>query len=67
MAADIDRRYYVEKMYSGPAWKQKVKRMSDGQIFAIYMREKHKQEAEEVVKKVAKKVNKPLTNDDIPF
>jgi len=61
VAADIDRRSYVAKMYPGPAWKKKVKKMPDGQIFAIYMREIDKQEA---AKKAAKKA---FTNDDIPF
>ncbi len=63
MAADIDRRGYVEKMYAGPNWKKKVAKMSDGQIFAIYMRDRQKQEAELAAKKAASKAS----NDDIPF
>ncbi len=64
MAADIDRRGHVEKMYSGPSWKRKVANMSDGQIFAIYTRDMRKKEAELAAKKAAKKAT---NNDDIPF
>jgi len=60
MAPEIDKRGYVEKMYSGPGWKKKVAQMPDGQIFAIYTRDQRKKEAE---KKAAKKA----PNDDMPF
>lgn len=68
MAADIDRRYYVEQMYPGPTWKKRVANMPDNQVFAIYMREQKKVEAQLEEMKAAKKVvNQAATNDDIPF
>ncbi len=62
--AEINKRGYVEQMYSNPSWKRRVANMSDGQVFAIYMRDWRKKEAEQAAKKAA---NKPATNDDIPF
>lgn len=40
---DIEqKRAFVGEMYKSPGWKSKVRKMSDAQIFAIYMREQHK-------------------------
>lgn len=40
---DIEqKRAFVGEMYPGEGWKSKVRKMSDAQIFAIYMREQHK-------------------------
>lgn len=39
--ANIER-MEVAAMYSGPSWKAKVKKMSAGQIHAIYMKEQEK-------------------------
>lgn len=37
---DIEsKRAWVEDMYPGPRWKAKVRKMSDAQVVAIYMRE----------------------------
>jgi hypothetical protein len=57
-------RQVVYDMYPGLEWKKKVKRMSDAQVIAIYLKEKNK-------KKPSR--NKPLKDkpadpsDDIPF
>lgn len=41
--SDIEqKRAFVGEMYSSPGWKRKVRKMSDAQVFAIYMREQHK-------------------------
>jgi hypothetical protein len=40
---DIERRRaWVADMYPGPKWKSKVKKMSDAQVTAIYLREQNK-------------------------
>lgn len=53
----------VIAMYSGPSWKKKVMKMSDGQVFAIYKKHQAKLEKEKLDAK------KPKTDDnpDIPF
>ena len=60
--SDIDvKRAYVADLYPGPGWKEKVKKMPESQILAIYLRESSKP---------PKKNNKPKEsgkNDDIPF
>lgn len=60
--ADInEKRSYVENMYDGPRWKNKVRHMSDIQVTAIYLKEKSK-EAEGTQPKPKKE-----TDDEIPF
>lgn len=51
MSDMIQKRDYVNGLYSGPGWKAKVRRMTDAQVIAIYLREhtkeqeaKHKQD-----------------------
>ncbi len=39
-------RDYVSNMYPSSDWKTRVANMPKGQIFAIYMRDKHKKEEE---------------------
>lgn len=36
------KRDWVAKLYPGPNWRRKVRRMSDAQVVAIYMREHDK-------------------------
>lgn len=56
---DIERkRDFVASLY-GPKWKAKVKRMSDDQVIAIYLKEKKKAEEKD------SKESKP--DGDIPF
>ena len=50
MTAD-QRRDYVAQMYPTTVWKSRVAHMPDGQIFAIYMRDRDKKEAELAAKK----------------
>jgi len=46
--ADTDRmRAYVSNLYSGPNWKQKVARMPDNQVTAIYLKHERDGEASE--------------------
>lgn len=54
-------RSYVSDLYDGPRWKRKVERMHDGQVMAIYFREKEK----EAEKRKAEK--KKGQSGDIPF
>jgi hypothetical protein len=35
------KRVFVGALYPGDKWKAKVRKMSDAQVFAIYMREQH--------------------------
>lgn len=71
MSDDIHhKRDYVVSLYSGPRWREKVSKMSDAQVVAIYLREHNKPTAER---------DKPLHEapqlqeeqesgaDDIPF
>jgi hypothetical protein len=53
---DIEaKRDYVSKMYDRPGWKRQVRKMSDSQIVAIYLRELAKGE---------EKPKKPKESDD---
>lgn len=57
---DIEmKRAFVEDLYNGPSWKRRVKKMSDGQIVAIYIREQEK-------KGEPKKHKKEESTDDPP-
>lgn len=42
IVTDQQKRAYVAEMYPSANWKKKVAKMSDAQVFAIYMREQHK-------------------------
>lgn len=42
----VDMRTYVTKAYPGERWKNKVKKMPDAQVTAIYFRLKAKEEKE---------------------
>lgn len=55
-------RDFITSLYPGPKWKKKVKKMSDAQVTAIYMREQNNPKA-----KKKRKRNKESGNDDIPF
>lgn len=62
--SDIERkRSYVASLYPGPKWKNRVLKMPDSQVVAIYMREKAKEG--EVKAKVKKE--KESSDDGIPF
>lgn len=61
MSDDIEiKRTYVADLYPGPRWKEKVKKMSDAQVIAIYLREHERPHKEN---------DKPKESgdDDIPF
>ena len=60
MINDVEKRRYVEKMYSGPSWKKRVFKMPDDQIFAIYMREQEKKVAAPKEAKPALPINNTL-------
>lgn len=52
------KRAFVADLYPGPGWKQKVKKMPDSQVIAIYLREQGKPHNDKP---------KEGENDDIPF
>lgn len=52
-------RDFVAKLYSGPKWKRKVKKMTDAQVLAIYLKAKRQPKQE--------KKPKESTDDGIPF
>lgn len=57
---DLERkREFVASLYDGPKWKAQVKRMPDGQVIAIYLKEKKKAEEKN------SKESKP--DEDTPF
>ncbi len=61
MSPSEQQRLYVDAMYPSPRWKQKVSRMTDAQVYAIYMRTIQKEHE-------AKETKKKTDNDqDIPF
>lgn len=39
-------REYVAKMYPGRGWQKKVKKMSDAQVLAIYIKDKNAKKKE---------------------
>lgn len=55
---EVDKRAYVAALYPSRRWKQKVERMSDAQVTAIYLREINKPQKEEPKKE---------GDDEIPF
>lgn len=56
---EVDKRAFVAALYPSRRWQQKVERMSDAQVTAIYLREQNKP---------PKQDDKPKEgNDDIPF
>lgn len=59
---EVDKRAYVADLYSGPGWKEKVGKMSDAQVIAIYLRESSKPQ-----KPKNDKPKESGQNDDIPF
>lgn len=60
MSNDIAiKRAFVEGLYPGPRWKQKVRKMPDAQVVAIYLREQGKPPKQDKPKESG--------NDDIPF
>jgi hypothetical protein len=62
---EVDKRAYVAALYPGPGWKTKVRKMSDAQVTAIYLRESSKPPKP----KSEPKNDKPKESgeDDIPF
>lgn len=59
MSDDIHRkRAFVSDLYSGPGWKSKVKKMSDKQVVAIYLKEQAKADTPKPKKE---------GGDEIPF
>lgn len=44
MTPEAAYRQFVSDMYSGRRWKQKVARMSDAQIYAIWVKEQEKKD-----------------------
>lgn len=69
MSNDIHRkRDYVLSLYSGPRWREKVSKMSDAQVVAIYLREHNKPTAEhDKPLHEAPKPEQESGSDDIPF
>jgi hypothetical protein len=53
------KRAFVAEMYPGEGWQKKVRKMSDKQVFAIFMREQHKAKKEEP--------KKESNSDEFPF
>lgn len=53
------KRAFVADLYPGPNWKRQVRKMSDAQVIAIYLREQNKPHDPKPPKE-----NNP---DDIPF
>jgi hypothetical protein len=65
--SDIDqKRDYVEGLYTGPGWKVKVRKMSDAQVVAIYLRETNKAK-DRAANKPKPEKPKESGSDDIPF
>lgn len=62
----VDERAFVAAMYDGPGWKQKVREMSDAQVFAIYSKEMEKQQSRGDKPKAVHR-DETTTQDDIPF
>ena len=64
MSDDIHhKRDFVVGLYSGPRWREKVRKMTDAQVIAIYMREHNKVEKP----KAQPEAKKESKADDIPF
>lgn len=55
------KRTFVADLYPGPRWKEKVRKMPDSQVIAIYLREQGKPP------KNAKPKESGGGTDDIPF
>lgn len=67
MSSDIDRkRGFVDSLYPGPRWKKRVRKMSDAQVVAIYMREQAKAR-ERAAKKPPDQIEESDSDDEIPF
>jgi hypothetical protein len=58
---DVDKRAFVADLYPSRRWKQKVTRMSDAQVTAIYLREQAKIQSPQQDKP------KEDGDNDIPF
>lgn len=56
---EVDKRAFVAALYPSRRWKQKVERMSEAQVVAIYLREQNKSSEQDKPKESG--------NDDIPF
>lgn len=54
----MQERSIVSQMYDGPRWKKKVKKMSDAQVHAIYMKN---------LEKMTEERQKKAESDDLPF
>jgi hypothetical protein len=54
------KRTYVEKLYSSPKWKKRVRAMEDAQVIAIYMRERNRPPTKKAKPKESE-------DDGIPF
>lgn len=60
--SDVEaKRAFVASLYSGERWKRQVRKMSDAQVVAIYMREHNKPQRNKPKQK------KESNSDDIPF
>lgn len=55
-------RQWVSAMYPGPGWKARVKKMSDVQVIAIFLKEHSKPQ-----KDAPERESKESNGDDIPF
>lgn len=65
MSNDIHRkRDFVVSLYPGPRWREKVRKMPDSQVVAIYLREHNKAEKPP---KPEPDVKESEAGDDIPF
>lgn len=63
MSDDIHRkRDYVLSLYSGPKWREKVAKMPDAQVVAIYLREHNK-----APKQDGPDTDQESKDDGIPF
>lgn len=64
--SDIElKRDRVMGMYASPGWKAKVRKMSDAQVVAIFLREQNKAKQNNAVEKKDKP--KESGTDDAPF
>lgn len=52
MSEDANRRADVTNMYPGKRWAQKVQRMSDAQVFAIWKNQQNRAAEEQLRKKL---------------
>jgi hypothetical protein len=66
--SDMDKkRDHVQGMYKSPGWKAKVRKMSDAQVVAIYLREISKAQDRSKQPKGKPQPKKESGTDEAPF